>query len=33
MNVCPDPDYRIEAQDHIVIVSGSDEIGQLDFIE
>ena len=26
MNVCPDPDYRIEAQDHIVIVSGSDEI-------
>ena len=33
INVCPDPDYRIEAQDHIVIVSGSDEIGQLDFIE
>lgn len=33
MNVSPDPEYKIEAQDHLVVIADADTIDKFDFLD
>ena len=33
LNVCPDAEYRIEAQDHLVVISDCNTLDRFDFLD